>query len=94
MRGWVSIGENKLQAAEGGKNSNFKYTKGSDSGMVCFGEYASYQFNCKFCDFLQQCREFTTIKSKAHGKGSESAINEKEKRYKKQYPSVNNSGVG
>ncbi|MBI2529732.1 MAG: hypothetical protein HYW05_01130 [Candidatus Diapherotrites archaeon] len=62
--------------------------------MVCFGEYASYQFNCKFCDFLQGCREFTTAKGRARGKNSASAINEKKQSNKKQYPSVNNPGVG
>ncbi|MBI2530152.1 MAG: hypothetical protein HYW05_03335 [Candidatus Diapherotrites archaeon] len=30
--------------------------------MVCFGQYASYYFNCKFCDSLQECREFTTAR--------------------------------
>jgi len=62
--------------------------------MVCFGEYASYQFNCKFCDFLQGCREFTSTKAKGRGKNSDSTINEKKQSHKKQYPPINDSGVG
>ena len=57
--------------------------------MVCFGEYASYQFNCKFCDFLHECRETTIAKRQSANKQSAKVT----KKYNNN-ASVNKLGVG
>lgn len=57
--------------------------------MVCFGEYASYQFNCRFCDFLHECRETTIAKKQNANKQSA----KRAKEYKDNMPN-NILGVG
>ena len=59
--------------------------------MVCFGQYASYQFNCKFCDELRECRETTIAKRQSANKQS----TKRTKKYKNNISNNRNRlGVG